>query len=222
MQEFYSCKFFTIFGHHSTGSVSVSAIRKSAGSGSALNQCGSTTLKKTKKTPPFNIASISAEGDVESLLRRRPEAGQAGGRRQHPLTLQLLLLHILLVLLMAHAQTKARAFHRLPPLAQQPLQPLRHGAKVGAGALRKIRRQAARLASGGGGGGGGGGLMADEDGARGLDERVVDGRDAASREVGGQFHGAEGGVEPAHQLAVGAGQAGPGAQVPPGRAGAPP
>ncbi len=64
--------------------------------------------------------------------------------------------------------------------------------------------------------------MAHEDGARGLDERVVDGRDAASREVGGQLHGAEGGVKAAHQLAVGAGQAGPGAQVPSGRAGAPP
>ncbi len=157
---------------------------------------------------------------MESLLRRRPKAGQAGGRRQHSLTLQLLLL--LLVLLMAQAEAKARAFHRLPPLAQQPLQPLRHGAEVGAGALRKIRGQAARLASGGGGGGGGGGLMAHQNGARGLDERVVDGRDAASREVGGQLHGSEGGVEAAHQLAVGAGQAGPGAQVPPGRAGASP
>ncbi len=159
---------------------------------------------------------------MESLLRRRTESGQAGGWRQHsPLTLQLLLL-LLLVLLMAHAHTKTRALHRLPPLAQQPLQPLRHGAEVGAGALRKIRRQAARLASGGGGGGGGGGLMAHQDGARGLDERVVDGRDAASREVGGQFHGAEGGVQAANKLAVGAGQAGPGAQVPPGRARAPP
>jgi hypothetical protein len=37
-------KFFPIFGHQNLGSGSRSAIRKNAGSGSALNQCGSETL----------------------------------------------------------------------------------------------------------------------------------------------------------------------------------
>jgi hypothetical protein len=46
--NFLSCKFFSIFGHQNlgfrTGSVSGSAIMKNAGSGSALIQCGFTTL----------------------------------------------------------------------------------------------------------------------------------------------------------------------------------
>jgi hypothetical protein len=45
---FFNCKFFPIFGHRNpgfgTGSGSGSAIRKIFGSGSALNQNGSTTL----------------------------------------------------------------------------------------------------------------------------------------------------------------------------------
>jgi hypothetical protein len=43
-QKIFSCKFFPIFGHQTpgsgTGTVLGSAIRKHAGSGSALNQCG--------------------------------------------------------------------------------------------------------------------------------------------------------------------------------------
>jgi hypothetical protein len=50
-KKFYICKTFSIFGHQNpgfgTGSGSGSAIRKNAGSRSALNQCGSTTLKNT-------------------------------------------------------------------------------------------------------------------------------------------------------------------------------
>ncbi len=45
-KKLYSCKFFSIFGHRNLVFVigSGSAIRKNAGSGSALNQWGSTTL----------------------------------------------------------------------------------------------------------------------------------------------------------------------------------
>ncbi len=39
-----SCKFFSILGHQTLDTDPGSAIRKNAGSGSALNQCGSETL----------------------------------------------------------------------------------------------------------------------------------------------------------------------------------
>jgi hypothetical protein len=39
-----NCKFFSILGHQTLEPESGSAIRKNAGSGSALNQCGSATL----------------------------------------------------------------------------------------------------------------------------------------------------------------------------------
>jgi hypothetical protein len=63
----YSCKFFPIFGHQNpgfgteSGSVSGSAIRKNAGSGSALNQCGSAnrliTIKKLTKKKSYRHES---------------------------------------------------------------------------------------------------------------------------------------------------------------------
>ncbi len=61
--SFLGCKFFSIFVHpFGTGcgseSVSISAIRKNAGtwSGSALNQCGSTTLTTVKQNIQKNIS----------------------------------------------------------------------------------------------------------------------------------------------------------------------
>jgi hypothetical protein len=50
LKKFYTCKFIPISGHQNpgfgtgSGSVSGFAIRKIAGSGSVLNQCGSRTL----------------------------------------------------------------------------------------------------------------------------------------------------------------------------------
>ena len=60
-------------------------------------------------------------------------------------------------------------------------------------------------------------LSTHKDGAGGLGEAIIDGRDAAPRQVRAQLHGAKGGVQPADQLAVGARQPGARAQVAPSR-----
>ncbi len=58
IKKFYRCNFFPIFGHQSAwfGTGSGSAIRKNAGSGSALNQCGSTTLSWCPVPVPTQLA----------------------------------------------------------------------------------------------------------------------------------------------------------------------
>jgi hypothetical protein len=71
-----SCKFFSILGHLTLdpdpGSESGSAIRKNAGSGSvsgsALNQCGSETLDKSRILVPCPCPLIVTNFDDTILL----------------------------------------------------------------------------------------------------------------------------------------------------------
>jgi hypothetical protein len=62
-KSFTAINFLSIFGHQNPGfgSGSRSAIRKNAGSGSGLNQCGSTALVRSQKK------TGSAPDDITSL-----------------------------------------------------------------------------------------------------------------------------------------------------------
>ncbi len=111
------CNFFLIFGHQNPGSVigsgfengSGSAVRKNAGSRSALNQCGSITLFTTKPLTSQASDYFASNRNIHSLMSavqisawggvcvqdipRLPAGGSAGGAD---------LLHRLLVALPHH------------------------------------------------------------------------------------------------------------------------